>query len=149
MIVSSVIFLHATRLSQSLLFTARLVHFSSFSMFAIEPKTRKLFKFPLEGDIRDDPKFHMHAQTIFQMIDFAVSFLGPDMDMLKEDLVALGKRHIHYGVKPLFLPVMEKSVIHALEELLAEKFTKDDRKAWQIVFHYLIAQMTIGMEEKD
>jgi len=75
-------------------------------------------------------------------------FLGPDLDPLKDDLIDLGKRHIGYGVKSEYLPVMERAVMFAMEEILADHFTKDDRNAWQVVFHFMITHMVTGMKNE-
>lgn len=58
----------------------------------------------------------------------------------------LGKRHIAYGVEKEYLPVMERSVMYAMEELLDTAFTKEDRQAWPIVFHFMITNMIKGMK---
>ena len=81
------------------------------------------------------------------MIDLAVGFLGPDLDPLKEDLLDLGQRHIGYGVRSEYLPVMERAVMYAMEELLDDKFTKDDRNSWRSVFQFMITNMKKGMKE--
>ena len=57
----------------------------------------------------------------------------------------LGKRHVAYGVKLEFLPIMERAVLHAMEEMLAKKFTSKDRKSWELVFHFMITNMIKGM----
>lgn len=80
------------------------------------------------------------------MIDCAVGFLGPDMDPLREDLEALGKRHMKYHVQPKDLPTMEKAVVFALEEMMGPKFTRNDRRAWEIVFQFMVKAMITGME---
>ena len=82
------------------------------------------------------------------MIDCAVGFLGPDMDPLREDLEALGKRHMKYNVQPKDLPTMEKAVVFALEEMMGPKFTREDRRAWEIVFQFMVKAMITGMENK-
>jgi hemoglobin-like flavoprotein len=115
-------------------------------LFEIEPSAREIFKFTRDEDIRQNPKFSMHAKAMVDMIDCAVALLGPDLEPLKEDLLRLGRRHVNYGVQAKFLPVMEKAVIYALEEILGSKFTRNERNNWQIVFYYMIMQMTEGME---
>ena len=81
------------------------------------------------------------------MIDFAVSFLGPDLELLQEDLVSLGKRHKGYGVISRHLFSMEHAVIFALEEMLDKNFTRQDRRAWELIFQMIIKAMTEGLNE--
>lgn len=81
-----------------------------------------------------------------EMIDCAVSFLGPDLDAFREDLMDLGKRHSAYGVQPDYLPIMARAVMFALDELLGNKLTKEDRQSWQLMFAYMIGCMSTRMK---
>jgi hemoglobin-like flavoprotein len=106
-----------------------------------------VFKFEPDEDYRANPKFVQHARAMVDMTDCAVSLLGPDLDPLAEDLHDLGKRHVEmYGVQIEFLPTMEKAIMYAIEELVGDKLTKDDRNSWSTVFHYLITHMRKGMK---
>lgn len=118
-------------------------------VFEIEPAARKLFTFSNDEDIRKNPNFSRHANQMVDMIDCAVAFLGPDMEPLKEELMHLGERHLAYGVEAKYLPLMEKAVEYALEELLGDKFTRAQRNSWQEVFYYMVQQMTAGMEQRS
>jgi hemoglobin-like flavoprotein len=104
----------------------------------------KLFKFD-NVDLKSNAKFRAHADSMVDMVDMAVSLLGPDLDPLAEDLVDLGKRHIAYGVKMEYLPIMERAVLYAMEEMLKGSFTPKDRRSWQLVFHFMITNMVKGM----
>lgn len=104
----------------------------------------KLFKFD-KADLKANPKFRAHADSMVDMMDMAVSLLGPDLDPLAEDLVDLGKRHIAYGVRLEYLPIMERAVLHAMEEMLQKNFTSKDRRSWELVFHFMITNMIKGM----
>lgn len=42
---------------------------------------------------------------------------------------------------------MERAVMYAMEELLEDKFTREDRNSWQVVFHFMIQHMIIGMKQ--
>lgn len=107
-----------------------------------------MFGFSPTEDIRKNPKFDVHARQMVDMIDMAVGFLGPDLDPLTEDLIDLGKRHIGYGVESEYLPVMERAVVYTLEELLGNGFTRDDRNAWGVIFHFMITHMVAGMKKE-
>jgi hemoglobin-like flavoprotein len=113
----------------------------------LEPEARTLFNFSAKEDVRSNPKFAFHADQMVSMIDTAVAFLGPDLEPLEEDLHALGRRHIRYGVPAKFLPTMEKAVVYTMEELLGDKFTRTMRNSWQVVFYFMVQAMVAGMEE--
>jgi hemoglobin-like flavoprotein len=82
------------------------------------------------------------------MIDTAVSFLGPDLESLTDDLQNLGKRHKTYGVQPQQLNVMGNATIFALEEL-CPTFSRAEREAWQIVMHFFAVEMSKGMVTEE
>jgi hemoglobin-like flavoprotein len=113
----------------------------------LEPEARTLFNFSAKEDVRSNPKFAFHADQMVSMIDTAVAFLGPDLEPLEEDLHALGRRHIRYGVPAKFLPTMEKAVVYTMEELLGDKFTRTMRNSWQVVIYFMVQAMVAGMEE--
>lgn len=115
-------------------------------MFELEPKLLSLFHFSDDEGLTANVQFSAHARVIVDMIDMAVSALGPDLDPLAEDLIELGQRHVKYGVPCDCLPVMEKAVMFALEEILQDKITREDRKSWQTIFHFVITHMTKGMK---
>jgi hemoglobin-like flavoprotein len=115
-------------------------------MFALEPRARAMFKFTDGEDIRTNSRVRSHARAMVDRIDMAIGFLGPDFEMLEEDLKAMGKRHSAYGVPPEYLPVMGKALINALEKALKDNFTTSDKQAWEEVFELMVKQMTLGMK---
>jgi hemoglobin-like flavoprotein len=114
-------------------------------LFEIEPTARSLFGFVEKEELRSNPKFGFHANQMISMIDSAVALLGPDLEPLREDLNGLGKRHIAYGVKEQYLPVMEKAVVYAMDELLGKGFSRSDRDSWKDVFYFMVTEMIQGM----
>jgi hypothetical protein len=86
-------------------------------LLELEPSARALFGFSDAEDISQNTSFELHANAMWDMIDTAVAFLGPDMDSMKEDLRHLGKRHLALGVKPNSMFYFEKSVLYALDEI--------------------------------
>lgn len=113
-------------------------------IFELEPSSKGLFQFKEEHDYSQHPQYLALAKIMVDMIDMTMGFLGPDLEPLADDLQALGKRHIKYGVPPEFFPIMERAVLYALDELLHEKFTKDDRQSWETIFHFIISHMVKG-----
>ena len=118
-------------------------------VFQLEGSARTLFGWTQDQDILHDAKFAAHAKTTVNMIDMAVDFLGPDLEPLEMDLMELGKRHVSYGVHPTYLPIMERAVMFALEELLGNSLQRQDRDAWQVVFHFMIFNMQKAMHHAD
>jgi hypothetical protein len=145
--------------------------YTFFSLLELDPSARSLFGFKDLEDLHQNPKYAVHANSIVDMIDtgtcfssfsnafdsisshppspLAVSFLGPDLDPLEEDLHQLGRRHFHYGVEAKSLPLMEKSLIYMLEELLGDRFTRNDRNSWQVIFYFIMLEMSKGMSQKS
>lgn len=91
--------------------------------------------------------FDDHARMVFEMIDYAIGFLGPDLEPLKEDLMEQGRRHVDYGVKPEALLVMGQAVLLALDKLLGADFSNKDRDAWKTVLNIFYCYMRMGMNE--
>jgi hemoglobin-like flavoprotein len=116
-------------------------------MFRVAPQAREMFKLSAGSDMRSNPLFAKHARAMVDMIDCAVGFLGPDLDPLTEDLISLGRRHLAYGVKEEYLPIMGESLQFALEVILKEKFTETDRQSWEAVFAFMISKMSLGMKK--
>jgi hemoglobin-like flavoprotein len=117
-------------------------------MFQLEPKARELFGFSKNEVVIDNPKFGVHSKVMVDMLDLAVSFLGPDLEPIEYELLELGQRHVGYGVTADYLPVMERAVMYALEGILEDKLTREDRGSWQVVFHFIIDHMTKGIKKR-
>lgn len=79
------------------------------------------------------------------MIDRAVSYLGPDMEVFEKELIALGRRHMRVGVQAEDLEYMGCAVQFALEYVLGGEFTTKERLAWAEVLAFMIEKMTVGM----
>ena len=78
--------------------------------------------------------------------------LGRDNDKLSETLVALGKKHSTYGVKPEYFPFMTDSIVAMMKTKLGSDFTPAEQDAWVEVFAVLIediiaAQNALSIKE--
>jgi hypothetical protein len=79
-------------------------------LFDLEPEAKAIFGFGKSGkeeiskELIDSRRFTTHAKYFIQMIDKALGMLGPDIELLTEILLDLGKKHVNYGVKPEFFP---------------------------------------------
>jgi hemoglobin-like flavoprotein len=105
-----------------------------------------IFGFPEEMDpnseeVLKNPRFIKHAQYFIQMIDKALSMLGPDIEILTEILLELGEKHVTYGVKPEYFPSMGRALIDTVEENLGSSFTPDIKSDWVEVYGALSYDM--------
>jgi hemoglobin-like flavoprotein len=123
--------------------------FLSFSLFAAEPRTKQVFGFDEHEDIEHSGLKQMgvliHAKRLVGMLETTIGLLGPDVETLTEILSQLGRRHINYGVKLEFSPVMDKAIRDALAETLKEEWTKDVDDAWCTVYNELSAEIVKSM----
>jgi methyl-accepting chemotaxis protein len=106
---------------------------------------RKIFHFKDGEDMRKNPCYIMHAKATVERLDMAVCLLGPDLDPLEEDLRDLGERHLSYGVRPKNLPNMVKSLIGAIENVLKDEFSAEDKEGWDAVLGFMVESMAMGM----
>lgn len=117
-------------------------------MFEIEPQTRKFFKFAEITDkecLHKNAMFAAHAHAIVDILDCVEHILGPDLEPLEQEMERIGRRHKEYGVPTKFLPLMEKSVLWAFEELLHDDFSRAERNSWHVVFHFITDKMIDAM----
>lgn len=63
------------------------------------------------------------------MLDLAIDLLGPDMDLVEEQLQHLGVAHIGYGVMPKHYPLMGKALADTIETKLGDKFTEQGKQS--------------------
>jgi methyl-accepting chemotaxis protein len=106
-----------------------------------------IFGFPKDADpnsekLQTSRRFIKHAQYFIQMIDKALGMLGPDIELLTEILMELGKKHVNYGVKPEYFPSMGRALIHSVQGVLGEAaFTEEIKDAWVEVYGALSYDM--------
>jgi len=98
-----------------------------------------MFGYDIEADVDDefmaDPKFIAHSVQLIGMFDQALKMIGPDGQLLAEQIADLGQKHVGYGVRAEMFPIMGKGLIAMLESQLGEDTFQDEvRKAWQAVF---------------
>jgi hemoglobin-like flavoprotein len=97
---------------------------------------------PYSDELLKSKRFQMHAGYLIQMIDTALNMLGPDIELLTEMLMDLGVKHIRYGVKPEYFPIMGFCLIATLEECLTSaKFTQAMKEAWVETYDALSGDM--------
>jgi hypothetical protein len=107
----------------------------------------KILHFDPTEDVTTNPTFPALAHIMFDMVDLSVGFLGPDLDPLTDDLLALGRRHVSYGVEPEYFSAMAVAMVYALKQLLPG-FTREEEDAWTTVFSFMIVRMAAGLREE-
>lgn len=86
------------------------------------------------------------------MIGKTVSLLGYASDddvQLEKDLMDIGRKHVTYGVKAEYFPLMTQSVIRTMKHMLGKDFRPDEEKAWEDILSLLIADMVKGQRTLD
>lgn len=126
--------------------------------FYLEPDAKRIFGFPdsmdpLSDEVRKDKRFLRHAKYFVQMIDRALSLLGPEAEMLSEIFIELGGKHSRYGIKPEFFPSMGRALMESISNNLQDgEFTPAIKDDWIEVYHamsfHMIRGHRIAMGEK-
>jgi hemoglobin-like flavoprotein len=124
------------------------------SLFERCPEVKVLFGFPADIDPRCEElvkskRFALHATFLMEMMERTVEMLGDDNDQLTEALTDLGKKHVAFGVLPEYFPYMTEALLVMLKELLGDKCSDTDQKAFENVLAVLIADMVKGQRKVD
>ena len=138
------------------LLKSQTAHFFPISLpnrlFELEPEAKAIFGFEASEDVSAElaksPRFTKHAKYFIQMIDKALGMLGPDIELLTEILLDLGKKHVGYGVKPEYFPSMGRALIYSVKEQLGEKYTDETKDAWVEVYGALSYDMIRAQQLK-
>lgn len=120
-------------------------------LFRMEPDAQRIFGFPKSmdpnsPDVMKSRRFVKHATYFVQMIDKALSMLGPDIEVLTEILLELGEKHVRYGVKPEYFPSMGRALIESLATELGDVFTSEVKSEWVEVYGALSYDMIRGQK---
>jgi hemoglobin-like flavoprotein len=75
------------------------------------------------------------------MIERAIGLLGPDIDLLTDILLGLGKKHAAFGVRVSHYPHMGRALLDTIQELTGDKFTEDVKHSWLEVYQALSYDM--------
>lgn len=121
-------------------------------LFTKCPNIKALFGFPVSMDPKSETllkskRFLTHATYMIQMLDKALSMLGPDVELLAEILADLGKKHARYGVKEEYFFFMGEALHETLKETLGSNFTDEDKEAWHLVYDALSEEMCKSMNK--
>ncbi|KAL7557009.1 hypothetical protein ACA910_002254 [Epithemia clementina (nom. ined.)] len=114
------------------------------------PQAKILFGFSMHLDhdsreLLDSKRFKMHAAYMIQMLDTAMNMLGPDCELLTEIMQDLGRKHIRYGVRAEYFPVMGEALVYTLKKVLGDqKFGEKEIRAVQETYNDLSGDMIKG-----
>ena len=89
-------------------------------LFAIDPSSKLLF---------DGKPMHVQHEKFLQTVDTLVQMLDYPPQII-EDLQALSKRHVGYGVVLDHYEPVGQSLLWALEQGLGDHWTPDVQRAW-------------------
>lgn len=99
-------------------------------LFEVTPHLRKLFS----GDM------NRQGAMLMSSLQLAVSNLDDPASILPA-IQALGERHVSYGVKAEYYPLAREAYLWALEKHLGEKFSPEQKEAWEEAFDALTEAM--------
>jgi Globin len=104
-------------------------------VFRIEPTTTSVFGFPPETKWDDptlttDEKFVQKGMKLVKAIDMAIVYLGPDLELLKEELYRLGWEHTAMKALPSHWPIVGEALLSSLEDCMIGGISDVERKAW-------------------
>lgn len=88
-------------------------------LFFENPELRNMFPQNMEGQYK----------KLVDMLDTIVARLEK-LDELKGDIVAMAKRHVDYGVKPVHYNMVGKALLYTLQKVLGNEWTDEVRSAW-------------------
>jgi nitric oxide dioxygenase len=105
-------------------------------LFAKDPKLKDLFAKNNAGDEQ--------ARQLFMVISLTVSKIDK-LENLKEELKALSKRHVKYGVKPEHFTLFGEAFMESIDELFSNEKESKLREAWQSLYQEVATSMIADM----
>eukprot|EP00536_Pseudo-nitzschia_multiseries_P002491 jgi/Psemu1/301420/fgenesh1_kg.33_\ len=115
--------------------------------FSTCPEAMVVFGYKGTGILEcvESASFLPHARRFVSMFDKAIDMLGPDIDMLTDIMIELGRKHAGIGVKKEFYPPMGVALISALRDV-DPKFTSQTEICWKEVYSALTIDMGLGAD---
>jgi hemoglobin-like flavoprotein len=102
--------------------------------FKKAPETENLFK---EGKAEQ-------AKKLFLVVTLIVTKLNK-LDVLKEELRALAKRHISYGVKTTYFRPFGEAFIESIADILGNDWNDDVKESWEEIYTLVSSAMSEAM----
>ena len=106
-------------------------------LFEISPDTYALFQ---------DTDMQKQGRILMQMLDRVVESLY-QRDPIEDEMKALGKRHIQYGVDVSQYQFFGEALLGMLEQILGRSFTPELQAAWKKAFQLMARLALEGVGE--
>lgn len=117
-------------------------------MFELAPDAWTVFpwgKGMMSEEISQNEQFLKFAANFVGMLDMAIDMLGPDMELVEEQLFHLGVSHIDFGVTPQHYPLMGRALMDTFEATLGkERFSARQKASWQSIYQFMSTTMMEG-----
>jgi len=114
-------------------------------MFMLAPDEEwGMFTWNREDFQNKDEKFMTFAKKFVRMLDMAIDMLGPDMEIVEEQMYELGGAHQRYGVLPVHFDIMGRALALVLADLLGDRFTATTKSSWKSVYGFMSTTMIQG-----
>jgi hemoglobin-like flavoprotein len=107
-------------------------------LFAIDPTTRPLFPADLAAQ----------RVKLVGVLVYVVNGLG-DLSGILDQVQALGRRHVGYGVSERHYTSVGAALLWALEEVMGPRFTAEVREAWVAAYGVLSVSMIAAARDQE
>ena len=108
-------------------------------LFSRYPESRPLF-----SDTNFDEQQKMLQEAIISVVDNA-----NDAGWLKDNLTAMGRRHVHYGVTEEMYPWVGECLLATLAEIAGDDWSDEIENAWKDAYNAIVGIMLTGAEEAE
>lgn len=95
-------------------------------------------------NLRNNKAFVAFAGHFVSMLDMAIEMLGPELELVENQLRMLGYRHVSYGVMPKHYPLMGMALLDTLKYLLDDEFGDKQRESWDAMYTFMSVTMMQG-----
>jgi len=114
-------------------------------MFELAPDEWNVFSWGPEDFQNKTPVFLEYSKTFVRMLDMAIDMLGPDMEIVEDELYQLGTMHKRYGVTPRKFELMGQALVDTLQKILGKRsFTDRTGEAWNEIYGFMSMTMIQG-----
>ncbi len=106
-------------------------------LFRLAPQVKPLFKDDM--DTQGAKLMHMLGRVVESLYEF---------DNLQQEVLALGRRHVAYGVDPTQYQYVKQALLSMLKRQLKSEFTVEVEQAWSAIFDQLQACMLVAYRDE-
>ena len=105
-------------------------------LFADNPSVKKMFPADMS----------LQYRKLIDMLSAIVSRLE-HLDTLSEEIAAMARRHVHYGVRPAHYKLVGKALLWTLERGLGKDWNEELNEAWKTCYTELSGIMISAASE--